>query len=423
MKKALVLAGGIPQIELIRHLKARGYETILADYTPHPVAEPFADRFYQVSTLDIDGIRNIAVNEKVDLLLTVCTDQALNTVATVSEELGLPCYIAAETGRNVTNKKYMKNVFARHEIPTAKFVILEENDFSVPEDIPYPIIVKPVDCNSSKGVAKVTNKEELTAALSAAFRYSRTHNAIVEEFVEGKELSVDVLVKDGEPEILCVSESDKAKIDGKFIIYRSVVPAGVKNETYGKIHEIAKKIAQAFALKDCPMLIQMLYRDGELYVIEFSARTGGGLKYQLIEQNSGVDIIDYAIDAALGTCRSVKPKFTGKYIINEFIYTSGGVFDHVEGFDEAVADGSMQSYYVFHSKGTEFDSEIRSSGDRIAGFTIVADTYEEYLEKNSRIASSVKVIDDHGKDMMRHDISEPATRRVQPSIKAMEGRK
>ncbi len=411
MKKALVLAGGVPQIELIKNLKNRGYYTILLDYTEHPCAEPYADKFYRLSTLDIDAVRSTAENENVDVILTVCTDQALNTVATVSEQLNLPCYITAQTGKNVTNKKYMKTVFAENDIPTANFAILEENDYKVPEELKFPLIVKPVDCNSSKGVAKVNNAQELHSALGNAFKYSRTHNAIVEEFIMGKELSVDAYVSDGEAKILCVSESDKAKIDGKFIIYRSVVPAGIEEEAYKAIGIIANKIAKAFGLNNCPMLIQMLYSNNSLYVIEFSARTGGGLKYRLIKQNSGIDIIDCTVNATLGEKNNITPKYSNKYITNEFIYTAGGVYDRVSGFDELVNAGVLQSYFVFKTKGTEFSSEINSSGDRIAGFTIIADTYDEYLEKYGKTVKTIKVLNSEGADMMRHDISEPISKR------------
>ena len=91
--KALVLAGGFPQIALLQELNRRGIETVLADYYEEPVAKPYADRFYRVSTLDVDGIEAVAKKEAVDFLITACTDQALLTVAKVSEALGLPCYI------------------------------------------------------------------------------------------------------------------------------------------------------------------------------------------------------------------------------------------------------------------------------------------------------------------------------------------
>ena len=101
--KALVLAGGFPQIALIEELKKRNITVLLADYYPNPVAKPYADEFYQVSTLDIAAITELARTEKVDFLITACTDQALLTVAKVSEELGLPCYIDYKSAFYVTN--------------------------------------------------------------------------------------------------------------------------------------------------------------------------------------------------------------------------------------------------------------------------------------------------------------------------------
>ena len=82
-------------------------------------AKKYADVFYQASTLDVAAITDIAVKEKVNFLITACTDQALLTVAKVSEDLGLPCYIDYQTALNVTNKAYMKKVFEEHGISTA----------------------------------------------------------------------------------------------------------------------------------------------------------------------------------------------------------------------------------------------------------------------------------------------------------------
>ena len=171
--KALVLAGGFPQIDLIKKLKAQNIETILADYYESPVARDYADKFYRISTLDVDAIKQLAIDEKVDFVLTVCTDQAVLTMAKVSEELGLPCYIDYETARNVTNKAYMKKVFDKSKIPSAKFVIagnLEDVDLS---NWRFPLIVKPVDCNSSRGVFAVNY--HLAAAVSGGLEQHRVH--------------------------------------------------------------------------------------------------------------------------------------------------------------------------------------------------------------------------------------------------------
>ena len=148
MKKALVLCGGIPQTELIRQLKERGIYTILADMNENVVARPHADKFYKVSVLDIEGVKQVAIEEKVDFIITVCADQVLEVVAKISEELGLPWYIDAETAENVSKKSYMKKIFWENGVPTTKYVILDKYDAESVKDLNYPLIVKPVDAYS-----------------------------------------------------------------------------------------------------------------------------------------------------------------------------------------------------------------------------------------------------------------------------------
>lgn len=402
--KALVLAGGFPQIALIQRLKSRGIYTLLADYNENPVARPFADKYYQASTLDVDAIRTIAAEEKVDFVITACTDQALHTVAKVSEDLGLPCYIDYETARNVTNKQYMKKVFTEHRIPTAQHMVMGELDESKLAGLQYPLIVKPVDCNSSKGVQKVQNIEELRPAFAAAVGYSRTNTAIVEEFIDGEELSADIYVENGTAKLLSVSTLDKIPNNDKFIIHRGSYSSEKTEAVRPVVERIAQQIADAFGLKNSPMLIQMIYDGRRAFVLEFSARTGGGIKFQLIKKASGFDVLDAVIDLTLGKyphLETVKPE--NKFIVNEFIYCKPGRFEKLEGFEEMKAAGIISEYSLYKWKGAEFDA-IGSSGDRIAGFTVQADTLEELQKKHAEALCNIKVLDDQGNDMIRRDL-------------------
>ena len=94
--KALVLCGGLPQLELMKQLQARGIEAYLADMNPKAPAVPFADKFFLASAMDPIAVKKIAVDEGIDFILTVHADQALLIAAQVSEELGLPCYLDYE---------------------------------------------------------------------------------------------------------------------------------------------------------------------------------------------------------------------------------------------------------------------------------------------------------------------------------------
>ena len=402
--KALVLAGGFPQIALLKELSKRGYTTVLADYYENPVAKPYADIFYRASTLDIEAITKIAKDEAVDFLITACTDQALLTVAKVSQDLGLPCYIDYETGLNVTNKSYMKRVFAKNEIPTAKHIVMGELDMEKLADMRYPLIVKPVDCNSSKGVKKVTCEEELKSAFDAAVRFSRTDTAIVEEYIEGEELSADVYVENGKAHLLSVSTLDKIANNDKFVIFRGLYSYERTEKVRSLVTKIAQQIADAFGLENSPMLIQMIYDGENAYVLEFSARTGGGVKYLLIKKASGFDVISAVVDLTCGEKPHIeKAAPENKYIVNEFIYCRPGVFDHLEGFDELKKDGIISDYYLFKWKGAIFDT-IENSGDRVAGFTVQANTLDEVRRKHAIALEGMSVVDEDGKNMMRKDL-------------------
>jgi len=114
--KAFVIAGGLPQIELLNQLRDRGITTVLADGSDNCVAKNYADIFYQIPIFDIEQVKAVALQENVDFLITVCADQVLLVAAQVSEMLHLPFYINYETAQNVSDKLKMKRIFKENDI-------------------------------------------------------------------------------------------------------------------------------------------------------------------------------------------------------------------------------------------------------------------------------------------------------------------
>lgn len=402
--KALVLAGGLPQIELINQLKSRNITTVLVDGNEKAIARPFADIFYQIQIMDPVAVKEVAVKEKVDFLISVCADQVLLICAQVSEELGLPCYIDYKTAQFVSDKKLMKKVFWENNIPTSRYVELSELEWERIEDLNYPLVVKPVDAYSSRGVRKVLNREELEVCFKEAARISRTGGVIVEEFCAGEEISVDIFVEDGKAKILCISNSEKVNDADRFIIFRGRFPANVSDAIAERVQVVAQQIADAFGIKNAPMLIQMINNGKDVSVLEFCARTGGNMKYLLIRRSSRVDVVKAVIDLTLG----IKPDVTvkppqNKYIVNDFIYCKPGVYAKAEGFEEMLQVGNITDYHIIRPVGMEFKG-VRSSSDRIAGFTVQADTLEEFNRKHKAFVDGVKILDINGNDIMRHDL-------------------
>ena len=396
--KILVLAGGYDQIALINELKQYGHTVLLADYFEHPPAEKFADAFFQISTLDEEAIEYLAKKEAVDMITTACTDQALLTVARVSEKLGLPCYIDAAKALCVTNKFYMKEIFKKHGIPTADYVLLEKGHNNgceaVPQDMAFPLVVKPCDCNSSKGVLKVTDRPQLEKAIELAFSLSRSGKVVVEQYLIGEEVSIDAWIDSKGAKLLSVTQTMKLHNNpDAFTIFKSCYPVADYEKIEGQIQIIADKIAEAFGLAQCPLLIQAIVNDGRVYVVEFSARMGGGTKYKLIEWISGINIMQVYVRRVLGdTTQIVTPVLSKKKIELNYLYANPEKITSIIGLEQLKKENKLQDYFIYKPLGVEIKTHITSS-DRVMGFLITADTQQELESVREQCMIGLDVLD------------------------------
>ena len=402
--KVMVIAGGVPQMELLRQLKERKLETVLLDGNENCLARNIADKFYKVNIFNIEDVKKIAIDEKVDFIITVCADQVLLVVAQVSEMLGLPCYIGYKQAQDVSDKIRMKRIFKENGIPTTKYLELENLDMNEISKLNYPLVVKPVDAYSSKGVRKAETEEELITYYNEAKAISRSGGVIVEEFFKGEEISVDAFVINGKAHILSITNSEKVKDKDRFVIFRGRYPANIPDTIRNQIEDVAQKIADSFGLVNSPLLVQLLHNGMNISVLEFCARTGGNMKWLLIKNSCGVDVITATIDITLGLVPDITPKkMNNNIVVNDFIYCKPGVFDHFEGFDELVEQGIINEFHPVRTKGTEMHG-VTSSSDRIAGMNILADSVDEYNQKLKTILEHIAIVDNKGNDMTRRDL-------------------
>ena len=402
--KVLVLGGGFDQIALIKELRSRGNIVYLVDFLENPPARRYADCHWQISTLDENAVYELAKKERVELIATACTDQALMTVASISEKMGLPCYISAQTARNVTNKAFMKKKFIESGIPTAKCSVLKNlkdlDKFKV-QELSFPLVVKPCDCNSSKGVVKVESYAELELAVIHAFELSRGRSVIVEEFKAGEEISIDVWKDAEDTKILSVTKTRKLKENrDNFTIYQSQYPIELSQTLVKKIHDLASEICKAFELENCPLLIQGILHGDNISVVEFSARMGGGSKYKLIEYMANVDIMKIYVNRILGDEEQiVRPIWSNSKIELNYVYGYNGIFKKLIGFDEYLRSSKIKELFQYKESGAEIKHRATSS-DRIAGF-LLEESDEYKLEKlRKEIVDNVDVLNENGISMM-----------------------
>jgi len=187
-----------PALKIAREM---GLEAVAVDADSGAACVPLAGRFEKVDLKDREGVEALARSLMEDGglagVMTAGTDFSA-TVAWVAGKLNLPG-ISYEAALDASDKERMRGRFRAAGLPSPEFIILKsapEEGFVLP--FPWPAVVKPVDNMGARGCRRVDSFPELLAAVADALRFSRSGRAIVEEYMEGPEFSVDALVYNGE---------------------------------------------------------------------------------------------------------------------------------------------------------------------------------------------------------------------------------
>lgn len=405
-KTALVLGGTSPHVELINQLKQRGYYVILVDYLDNSPGIAAADKHIQESTLDKEKVLEIAKETGAALVISTCIDQANSVCCYVAEALGLPRPYSYQTSLDVTDKGRMKRIMTENDIPTSPYVVVtsvEEIDW---DKVTFPAVVKPVDCNSSKGVHRADSREEVVHFVTEALPMSRAGRAIIEGFNEGAEIQVDCFAAQEGARVLMTRQKKHIE-GGNGIVLQStgsVVPAALSAAEHEQAQRIADGIAKAFGLKNTPFFYQAIRTAHGISVLEFAPRIGGGLSYYMLKEFAGVDPVEIAINSFLGEITDVRPKPLARCYSTNLLYMNPGVFDRIEGANRLKAEGIIKDYFQMKKQGTEIDSDLRS-GNRVGAFVVEGDSPEAVREREKQAYERIKVIDSEGNDARNRNVN------------------
>lgn len=403
---AIVLGGTTPHIALIENLKTRGYYTVLVDYLENPPAKPFADEHIQESTLDKDKVLDIAKNLNASLVISACIDQANVTACYVAEKLGLPKPYSYDIALNVTNKGKMKEILKLNNISTSNYIYINSLSEFEQSNLKFPLIVKPADSCGSSGVKIIQNKKDLVNYFEFAKRISRIGKVIIEEVVQGKEISAYCFIEENFDVHVIMLSQRLSKIEGQEEVlkcYATITTPEISEKSHEIIKLYAKKIAKVFNLKNTPLHLQVFVNNDEVHVIEFAPRAGGGISYNTIYNNTGFDMINSVVDSFLNKKVNVvysMPKFF--YAIN-IIYAYDGIFKRIDGQDRLLQNKVIEDIFLYKSFGSVIKNDT-SSHCRIGAYIIKAETKKELVLKIKKALNNICVCDIDDKPIINKEI-------------------
>jgi biotin carboxylase len=342
------------QVPALRIADELGLEACAVDADPQAPGRHLAARFERIDLKDEEGIlayaRSLASDGGLGGVFTAGTDFS-PAVAMVAEELGLPG-ISRAVARRAQDKGLMRQAFKEAGVPCPRFCIVEEGGRAMEcadeeGPIPGPWVVKPADSMGARGCLRVDSAGRLEAAAADALRYSRTGRAIIEEYLEGPEFSVDALVWEGTIEI-CGLADRHIFFPPRFIEMGHTMPSAFPEEDRAEVLRVFEAGVRAIGIdRGAAKGDIMLLHGGQAKVGEIAARLSGGyMSGWTYPYASGVEATAGAIRIAMGRCPGdLHPRFARVSAERAFISIPGRVLE-IRGLEEARRLPGLKDLFV-----------------------------------------------------------------------------
>lgn len=362
-KKIAIIGAAIFQEPAILKAKEMGLETHVFAWAQGDPGEKLADFFYPISIREKDEILSKCREIGIDAIVSIASDLAMTTVNYVAENMGLNGNSVQATEIS-TNKHLMRETFEKNGDPSPRSLLVDASTDLGSIGLEYPLIVKPTDRSGSRGVKKVTDAKQLRNAVYKAREYSFENRAVVEEFIEGDEYSIEYISYHGEHRFIAATQ--KITTGAPFFIetgHRQ--PALLDDAVVQKIKEVSEHALGSLQIENGAAHIELKIKDGDIKIVEIGGRMGGDfIGSDLVPLSTGYDFVRAVIDVALdrqpeipsgkaqahaGVNFLMEAKDIVEYRNFKEEHPGAIIKEHIDSdFSDAVTDSSNRhGYYIF----------------------------------------------------------------------------
>jgi biotin carboxylase len=388
-RRLLVLGAGPAQLGLLRAARGRGLSVVVCDRDEEAIGLGFADRHAVVSTEDAEAVAEVARAEDVGALIAPGIDWPVLVAAQVAEALGLPHPVSPEAAALTVAKIAQRRRYDEAGVPQPRWTVVgagEPSNTLLQGGLGLPLVVKPPDRQGQLAVSVVSTEVELGPAVEAAVAASREGEALVEELVDGPEVTVNAVSAGGEFHPLTVTDRLTAEPPAFGVALAHVWPS---EQAVEEAVEVARAAADALGVREGPTYTQIRMGPDGPRVMELAARLGGGHDAELCETALGIDLNALALAAAFGRPARVPPARPVGGACVRFLVAPPGRLRGVTGVKEALETPGVLDAVPYRPPGWEF-APLRTGHDR-AGFVMArGDSRAEALERAEQAAGLIR---------------------------------
>lgn len=416
-KRLLILGGNNMSKEIVRKARMMGVYTIVTDWydTVKSPVKLMADSYWNESIEDYDKLSVLIKDNKVDGVLTGFTDSYLLPYQRICEMNNLPCYGTRDQFDIFTNKDKYKALCRQYNVPTIK-------EYSINEDyISYPVLVKPVDGSGSRGITICHDRKELNDAYQKAIDSSKQKKALIEQYIEGREVTVFWLFVDGRYYLTAIGNRHvKHNQDGNIIPLPVgyTFPSVVLPKYQKEVEENVKRMFASVGVKDGMMFMQCKVKDGSCLVYDIGYRLSGSIEYKILESVYGVDPLEMLIRFAVSgnmTKDDLSDKINPAEMLPSFNVSclcAPGTIKDITGLEEVKAFPEVIDVVRAHYPGQTITEQMKGLLTQITVRVLgTVEKKEQLYPVMKRVHDSIGIVSDEGKDLLlpgieREDVDE-----------------
>lgn len=311
--KLAVIGASSGQLPICLKAKEMGLEVHCFSWPDGAVCKEIVDFFYPISILDKDKIVRICRSLNIDGVVSNASELTAEIVAYISEELGLN-----GTSYKVLDQLHDKYFVRRLSEEVQGLSKINYYEYEGKDQNIYPCVVKPCEGSSKSGVSYVKNEEEFSKAIQYA-KSSTDGKIVVEEFILGKELSIESISFKGTHQVIQITDKDSSSAP-HFVELGHHQPAAISNKLKKKIENIIPQLLDAIGYTNGASHIEVKYNGDDIYLIEANLRGGGDdISNKLVQMSTGKDYLRCMIEVALGTYNGPiqvsNPSYAGIYYL------------------------------------------------------------------------------------------------------------
>lgn len=395
MKKLMVLAAGLLQVPVIRKAREMGYYVIAVDDDAEAPGMKLADKaIVPGGLMNEEKLVAIAREEQVDGVIHPCSEVAMNVMGRINDELHLNG-VTREVAVRATNKHLMREAFEAYGAPSPKSYCTDnvEEGYRLFLSIGGKGILKPSRNSGSRGIAEIESgisSEEFAALFERSKEESRDASVMIEQFVEGPEFSVEIIVWNGQVNVLQVTDKKTTEAP-YFVELGHNQPSLFSAAIVEAVKDAAVKGVKALRVNNCACHAEVKVQEGQAYIMEIGARLGGDfISTELTHLSTGIDMVAAAIDVALGIEPCLQPVGASQGVAIRYFTPKPGVVRAIEG-RELLHRPDVYDAEIYVKPGDRV-REVKSSLDRSGHVIVTAATAREAIEKAEQLIEEVKIV-------------------------------